>query len=216
MTQQVDPKNSSTAHPGQTEAPTAFAFESHRGSGGDSGGDSGSGNGGSSSNATDRWPSLLYIRQVLAAFFVEVVSTSKPLRNKLNVVVVQAWHQYLSCVQDYPLLTIFLSSLVLLSSGPIIIFACVTSVSLGFLLGAAVVFVIMIQSIVVSIAGAILLFVLGTILVMTVFTFFWLVVAYVGFNFARNFALVLQTQHRHLRQQQQQQQQQHHPQSGSI
>ncbi|KAG0307646.1 hypothetical protein BGZ98_010168 [Dissophora globulifera] len=97
---------------------------------------------------------------------------------------------------------IFLTSLVFLCSGPVIVFACITGVSLGILLGTATVVVIVIQSIIVSIAGAILLFVLGSILILAAFAFFWVVVGYLGFSFMRNFALVLHAQHQHLRQQQ--------------
>ncbi|KAI7827980.1 hypothetical protein BC939DRAFT_76524 [Gamsiella multidivaricata] len=209
MTQVVDPRTPSSDQPHQTEP--LMAFESHVGSGvapsntatTGSPGFYGTGNhSGKSGTASDRWPSLLNIRQVITAFILEIVSTSKPLREKLNIVAIQAWHQYLSYAQTYPLLTMFISALVLLSAGPVIVFACVTGVSLGILVGTAAVFVLVVQSIVVCIAGAILLFILGTIVVLTVFTFFWLVVGYKGFNFLRNLGLVLHAQHQ-LHQQQQ-------------
>ncbi|KAI8355483.1 hypothetical protein B0O80DRAFT_425964 [Mortierella sp. GBAus27b] len=159
-------------------------------------------------DAEDRWPSLLSIRQVITPFILETITSTRPLREKLSVVALQTWRHYMEYVQAYPILTLFLSSLVLLSAGPIIIFACVTGASLGILVGVAAVVVIVIQSIIVSIAGAILLFILGTIFVLTAFTFFWLVVGYLAFHFVRNLVMVFQAHHQEFHRQQQQQQKQ--------
>lgn len=59
--------------------------------------------------------------------------------------------------------------------------------------------VIIIQSIVAAIAGAILLFVLGIILVLTMFTFFWIMAGFFAFKCVRNLAVSLRE---HLQQQQ--------------
>ncbi|KAG0293518.1 hypothetical protein BGZ96_002747 [Linnemannia gamsii] len=185
MTQQVDPRS-----PAVHDQSAGFEFQSH-GSGPNTYNTSTSNNnnaGGNENNGSlgDRWPSLLNARQVVVAFILETVSRSRPLQEKLNVVILRAWHLYLAYARAYPLATAFLSCLVVLSAVPVLIFASITGVSLGMLAGTAAVIVIIIQSIVVSIAGAILLFVLGFIVILTVFTFFWLIVGYFAFQFVGN------------------------------
>ncbi|KAG0338914.1 hypothetical protein BG004_007032 [Podila humilis] len=157
-----------------------------------------------------QWPSLLNIREVITAFILETVSNTRPLRDKLNVVIVQLWQRYLELVYAYPVLTTFLSVLAFFSAGPIIVFACVTGASLGFLVGTAAVIIFIIQSIIVTIAGAILLVVLGFIFVVTAFTFFWVVAGFFAFKFARGLAISL-----HESQLQKQKQQQHQESSSS-
>ncbi|KAF9182052.1 hypothetical protein BGZ51_004990 [Haplosporangium sp. Z 767] len=193
MTQQVNPRDLS-AQPGQT------VFESHIGGlrsdptpstnstreSRSNNLDSDNGTTGNNGPEKSRWPSLLNIRQVVVAFAIEAVTNSRPLRNKLNVMIIKAWQHYLAYARLNPLLTTFLSCLVFLAAGPILVFACVTGVSLGILVGTAAVIVVVIQSVIVSIAGAILLFILGTILFMTIFAFLWLMVAYMGIKFLRN------------------------------
>ncbi|KAG0363143.1 hypothetical protein BG005_002657 [Podila minutissima] len=156
-----------------------------------------------------QWPSLLNIRQVVTAFVLETITNARPLRDKLDVVIRQLWARYLQLVYAYPILTTFLSALVFFSAGPIIVFACVTGATLGFLVGTAAVIVIFIQSIVVTIAGAILLLVLGIILVLTMFSFFWIVAGFIAFKFIRNLAVSLREHH-----QQQQQNRSSAPQTG--
>ncbi|KAG0258067.1 hypothetical protein BG011_003550 [Mortierella polycephala] len=201
MTQQVDPSNLSV-QPGQR------AFESHIGGLG-SEPTPGRNNLNSDKGTTDnngpeesRWPLLLNIRQVIVAFAIEAIASSRPLRNRLNAMILKAWQHYLAYAHKNPFLTTFLSCLAFLAAGPILVFACVTGVSLGVLVGTAGVIIVVIQSVVVSIAGAILLFVLGTILFMTVFTFLGLMVAYMGIKFLRNLRVTYQE--RHERQQHQQ------------
>ncbi|KAK3808764.1 MAG: hypothetical protein J3Q66DRAFT_444659 [Benniella sp.] len=204
MTQQVDSRNSSSAHPSQNE-PSALAYGGQTsGSSPTSSSNPGSGGSDGGNDPENHWPSLLSIRQVLTAFLLETITSTRPLREKIGTMAIRTWNRYLEYAQAYPILTLFLSALVLLSAGPIIIFACVTGISLGILVGVAAVIVIVIQSIVVSIAGAILLFILGTIVVLTVFTFFWLVAGYLGFHFLRNLVIVFQAQHQEFQRQQQQ------------
>jgi len=187
MTQQVDPRN-----PAVHEQTAGFEFQSHGSGPGDnntssSSAPNNSNNSGGNVDGSlgDRWPSLLNARQVVVAFVLETVSRSKPLQEKLNIIIVRAWHVYLSYARVYPVATALLSCLLVLSALPILIFASITGVSLGFLVGAATVIVIVIQSIIVSIAGVILLFVLGFIVIVTIFTFFWLVVGYFAFQFMK-------------------------------
>ncbi|KAF9114010.1 hypothetical protein BGX27_000338 [Mortierella sp. AM989] len=198
MTQQFDPKNPST---GQTEPLSPFMFEGHTGSGTGT-------RSSSSGSALNRYPFLLKIRQAATTFVVESAASTKPQREKLNVMALELWRRYLAYIQAFPLLTIFLTSLVVLSAGPVIVFACVTGISLTILVGVAAVIVAVIQSIVVGIAGAILLFVLGSIVVLTVITFVCIVAGYTGFKLARNIAVVLHGHHQQYVQKQQQQQQQ--------
>ncbi|KAG9319339.1 hypothetical protein KVV02_002735 [Mortierella alpina] len=194
MTQQVDPKSSS-AQPGRAEPHTAFAFESQGDAGsGSSGADRGGNDERDGEDAKDRWPSLLNIRQVVVAFILEAVSDSRPLRNKLNAVILRAGQRYVIYAQAHPLPTILLSSLIMFSAAPIVIFACVTGASLGILVGTAALVVIVLQSIIVSIAGAALLFTLGVILIMTTFAFFWLVVLHFGYRSLKSVIWILQEQ----------------------
>ncbi|CAO3570239.1 unnamed protein product [Mortierella alpina] len=196
MTQQVDPK-SSLAQPGQAEPHAAFAFDGQGDMGSASSGATRDGNSEIEGNdVKDRWPSFINIRQVVVAFVLEAVSDSRPLRNKLNAIILRAWQRYALCAQAYPLPTIFLSSLIVFSAAPIIIFACVTGASLGVLVGTASLAVIVLQSIVVSIAGAVLLFTLGVIVMMTAFASFWLAVLYFGYRFLKNVALIFNEQRR--------------------
>ncbi|KAF9360554.1 hypothetical protein BGX26_008835 [Mortierella sp. AD094] len=183
MTQQVDPRDSSSTHTGQAEPLSTFVFEGHTGSG--TGTDTSNAGG-----AADRWPFLLNIRQAAVTFIQETAASTQPQRENLA----------------------------LLSAGPIIVFACVTGVSLAILIGIATVIVVVIQSIVVGIAGAILLFVLGAVVVLTVITFFCVVAGYAGFKIVRDIAVVVHGHHQqHVKRQQQQQQQQqqlHHQNKG--
>ncbi|KAF9153454.1 hypothetical protein BG015_003382 [Linnemannia schmuckeri] len=189
MTQQVDPR-STAVH----EQSDGFEFQSHGSSLGgynttstnnanNTNNANSSSGGDGKENLEERWPSLLNVRQVVVAFIMETVSRSRPLQEKLNMVIVRAWHLYLAYARAYPLATAFLSCLVVLSAVPILIFASITGVSLGLLAGTATVIVIIIQSIIFCIAGAILLFVLGFIVILTLFTFFWLIVGYIAFQF---------------------------------
>ncbi|KAF9137311.1 hypothetical protein BGX30_010367 [Mortierella sp. GBA39] len=188
MTQQVDPRN-----PAVHDQTAGFEFQSHSGGPGgnnttfSSAPDNSNNSGGNGDGSLgDRWPLLLKARQVVVAFILETVSRSRPLQEKFNIVILRAWHLYLAYARAYPLATAFLSCLVVLSAVPILIFASITGVSLGLLVGTAAVIVTIIQSIILSIAGAILLFVLGTIVILTVFTFFWLTVGYFAFQFVGN------------------------------
>ncbi|KAG0324843.1 hypothetical protein BG000_002031 [Podila horticola] len=201
MTHRADP----TGHTGPTVVPSNAFFATT--------GDSGVSDDSSQQQQQQeqgQWPSLLNIRQVVTAFVLETITNARPLRDKLDVVIRQLWARYLQLVYAYPILTTFLSVLVFFSSGPIIVFACVTGATLGFLVGTAAVIVIILQSIVVTIAGAILLLVLGIILVLTMFTFFWIVAGFFAFKFVRNLAVSLREHH-----QQQQQNRSSAPQSGS-
>ncbi|KAF9908654.1 hypothetical protein BX616_000067 [Lobosporangium transversale] len=160
-------------------------------------------------DAADRWPSLVNIRQVITALVLETISTTRPLRDKINAVAHRSWQAYLRYAEMYPLLTALLSAIILFSAGPILVFACVTGASLGFLAGIAAVIVIIIQSIVVTIAGAILLFVLGTIVVLTVFMFLCLVAGYMAFKGLRELALIVHGQRQQYQNLQRHQQPQH-------
>ncbi|KAG0203010.1 hypothetical protein BGX33_009355 [Mortierella sp. NVP41] len=175
MTQQVDLRS-----PAVQDLSAGFEFQSQSGPGGNTN------NSGGGDSSQDRWPSLLNARQVFVAFILEMVSRARPLLEKLNIVILRAWHLYLAYARTYPLLTAFLSCLVVMSAVPFLIFASITGVSLGLLVGTAAVVVIIIQSIVVSVAGAILLFILGIIVILTLFAFFWLIVGYFAFQFVSN------------------------------
>ncbi|KAG0015864.1 hypothetical protein BGZ81_011494 [Podila clonocystis] len=200
MTHRAD----STGHTGPTPVPANVFFAT-----GDSGAtDDSSQQQQQRQEAQGQWPSLLNIRQVVTAFVLETITNARPLRDKLDVVIRQLWARYLELIYAYPILTTFLSVLVFFSSGPIIVFACVTGATLGFLVGTAAVIVIIFQSIVVTIAGAILLLVLGIILVLTMFSFFWIVTGFFAFKFIRNLAISLREHH------QQQQSRSSAPQSG--
>ncbi|KAG0236393.1 hypothetical protein BGW42_003551 [Actinomortierella wolfii] len=125
------------------------------------------------------WPRLLSLKEAVTAIAIEKLAESRPLRYKLNSYAICAWERYLDLLSQYPVVTTFISCLILFSAVPILIFACVLGVSFGFLVGTAVVVVIIIQSIIASIAGAILLLVLGAIFVITSFIFFWIISAVV-------------------------------------
>ncbi|KAF8983842.1 hypothetical protein BGZ52_000250 [Haplosporangium bisporale] len=202
MTHRADP----TGHTGPTTVPTNVFFSTT--------GDSSSSDDSSQQQQQQQqqqqsqWPSLLNIRQIVTAFVLETITNARPLRDKLDVVIRQLWERYLQLVYAYPILTTFLSVLVFFSSGPIIVFACVAGASLGFLVGIAAVIVIIIQSIVVTIAGTILFFVLGIIFVLTMFTFFWIVAGFFAFKCVRNLAVSLREHHL------QQQQNRSSPQTG--
>ncbi|KAF9174880.1 hypothetical protein BGX21_005971 [Mortierella sp. AD011] len=199
MTQQVDPRASSSAHTGQVEPLSTFVFGDHAGSG--TGTSSAGGIG-------DRWPFLLNIRQAAATFLQESAAATKPHREKLHVIALRLWQVYLGYANDYPLWTFFLSSIALLSAGPIIVFLCVTGISLAILISTATVIVVAIQSIVVGIAGAILLFILGAIVIFTIIASICVVAGYTGFKLARDIAVVVHGHHQqHVKRQEQQQQQ---------
>jgi len=81
MTQQVDSRNSSSAHPSQNE-PSALAFGGQAsGSSPTSSSNPGSGGGGGN-DPENHWPSLLSIRQVVTAFLLETITSTRPLREK--------------------------------------------------------------------------------------------------------------------------------------
>ncbi|KAF8977827.1 hypothetical protein BGZ46_007089 [Entomortierella lignicola] len=208
MTQQPDSGDSSAT----TAALSPFVPESY------SAGDSGSSNSQSSSSsgaatnstyfsaesAIERWPILLNIRQAITSFIVETSASTKPQREKLNALALKLWQQYLAYAQAFPLLTLFLTALVVLSAGPVIVFASVTGVSLAILIGIATTIVVIIQSIVIGITGGILLFVLGAIVIFTVIAFILLVAGYSGFKVTRDIAVVLHGHHQqHVKKQQQ-------------
>ncbi|KAG0041527.1 hypothetical protein BGZ83_001694 [Gryganskiella cystojenkinii] len=203
MTQQGDARN-----PAQTEQ-TTFLSQGSTGTGSESG--SYSRNEQSDDNKHDstsndtiwgRWPSLMSIRQVTTAFLLEAATNAKPLREKLDAWVLYLWTSYIKLVEAYPLITIFLSCFLFFSAGPIIVFACVTGVSLGIMVSIAAIIILILQSIVVSIAGGVLLLILGTIFVLTLFGFFWAVAGFMGFKLLRNFVKTMQEQRRnHYRQQ---------------
>ncbi|KAF9996811.1 hypothetical protein BGZ80_001171 [Entomortierella chlamydospora] len=195
MTQHVNPRDSS-AHTGQVEPLSTFVFGGHAGSGTSSAG-----------SVVDRWPFLLNIRQAAITLFQESAAATKPHREKLHVIALRLWQVYLGYANDYPLWTFFLSSIALLSAGPIIGFLCVTGVSLAILISTATVIVVAIQSIVVGIAGAILLFILGAIVIFTIIGSICVVAGYTGFKLARDIAVVVHGHHQqHVKRQQQQQQ----------
>ncbi|KAF9085869.1 hypothetical protein BGX23_009324 [Mortierella sp. AD031] len=185
MTQQVDLRS-----PAVQDLSAGFEFQSQSGPGGNTN------NSGGGDSSQDRWPSLLNARQVFVAFILEMVSRARPLQEKLNIVILRAWHLYLAYARTYPLLTntsinnhtrsLVTTKRVIMSAVPFLIFASITGVSLGLLVGTAAVVVIIIQSIVVSVAGAILLFILGIIVILTLFAFFWLIVGYFAFQFVSN------------------------------
>jgi len=79
----------------------------------------------------------------------------------------------------------------------VLAFACVTGVSLGILVSTAAISVLIVQAIIVSIAGGVLLLVLGVIFVLTLFGFAWAVAAFMSFKLLRNVAKTLQEQRRH-------------------
>ncbi|KAF9168460.1 hypothetical protein DFQ26_007591 [Actinomortierella ambigua] len=101
------------------------------------------------------WPRLRAYREAASAIIVEKMADARPLREKYT----------------------FITCLVVFSAGPIVVFACVLGMSLGFLVGTAAVIILIIQSIIASIAGVILLMVLGTIVVLTTCLFFWIIAA---------------------------------------
>lgn len=108
MTQQVDPRN-----PAVHEQTAGFEFQSHGSGPGDnntssSSAPNNSNNSGGNVDGSlgDRWPSLLNARQVVVAFVLETVSRSKPLQEKLNIIIVRAWHVYLSYARVYPVATV--------------------------------------------------------------------------------------------------------------
>lgn len=112
MTQQVDPRS-----PAVHDQTAGFEFQSHSsGPGGhnttsSSAPDNSNNSGGNGSGSlADRWPSLLNARQVMVAFILETVSRSRPLQEKLNIVIVRAWHLYLAYARAYPLATVSSSS----------------------------------------------------------------------------------------------------------
>jgi hypothetical protein len=80
MTQQVDPRNPTSAPPREAEPFAAFSSDNRKVPGAATTTSSSNTTGGS--DATDRWPSLLNIRQIITAFILEIVSTSRPLREK--------------------------------------------------------------------------------------------------------------------------------------
>ncbi|KAG0232877.1 hypothetical protein BGW41_001701 [Actinomortierella wolfii] len=98
------------------------------------------------------WPRLLSFKEAVTAIAIEKLAESRPLRYKLNNYAISAWQRYLDLLSQYPVVTAFISCLILFSAVPILIFACVLGVSFGFLVGTAVVVVIIIQSIIASIA----------------------------------------------------------------
>ncbi|KAF9971522.1 hypothetical protein BGZ73_005528 [Actinomortierella ambigua] len=126
------------------------------------------------------WPRLLAFREVATAVIADKLNEARPLRDKLNKRATRLWQRYVELVYKKPLLTTFITSLILFSAGPIVVCACVLGMSMGFLVGTAAVVILIIQSIIASIAGAILLMVLGSIFVVTTFLFFWIFVAVVA------------------------------------
>ena len=108
MTQQVDPRSSAVhdqtagfeflsqgSGPGGNNTTSSSAPNNSNTSGGNDSGSPG-----------DRWPSLLNVRQVVVAFVLETVSRSRPLQEKLNIVITRAWHLYLAYARAFPLATV--------------------------------------------------------------------------------------------------------------
>ncbi|KAF9438505.1 hypothetical protein BGZ76_007313 [Entomortierella beljakovae] len=195
MTQQVDSRNPSSTETSQSVPLSAYVF----------GGPSGSNPFPTNANG-ERWAFIVNAREAVSTFIQDTASSTKPQREKLNVYAQSIWQQYLTYLHEYPLLTIFTTSLVMLSAGPILVFGCITGVSLGILIGVASVIIFVIQSIIFGIAGAILLFVLGAILVLTVILFAMAVAGYTGFKIVRDIAVVVHTHHQQLVEKQNQKQ----------
>lgn len=110
-----------------------------------------------------------------------------------------------------------MTTLIVFSAGPVVVFACVTGISLGVMVAIAAVIIFILQSIVLGIAGAILLFILASIFVLTAIAFGAILAGHAGFKILRDIAVYIHGHHQeHIQRKQQEQNQQQDSQSFDL